>query len=57
MNSGVVAGTDEGETLMKELLEHVKKTAPNAMEEIDSSQDLTESVRDDIENAIKTFFS
>lgn len=57
VNSGVVAGTEEGETLMKELVEHVKKAAPNAMEEVDSSQDLTESVRDDIENAIKTFFS
>lgn len=57
VNNGIVAGTEEGEVLMKELLTHVRKTAPNAMEEIDSTQDLSESVRDEIDSAIKGFFS
>lgn len=57
VDNGNVAGTAEGEKLMKRLLEHVNLEAPTAMSEIDSSQDLTDITRESIEDAIKSFFS
>jgi hypothetical protein len=57
VDSGVCAGTPEGETLMMNLLEHVKLRAPAALEEVDSSEDLTDSTGEAIEDAIKSYFS
>mmetsp|Transcript_107866 Transcript_107866/g.302043 ORF Transcript_107866/g.302043 Transcript_107866/m.302043 type:complete len:684 (-) Transcript_107866:38-2089(-) len=57
IDNGVLAGTSEGETLMSELLEHVKTNAAEAMEAIDSTLDLTQDSREAIQKAIQTFFS
>jgi F-type H+-transporting ATPase subunit alpha len=57
VDSGVRAGTPEGETLMTNLLEHVNLGAPAALEEVDSSEDLTDSSIEAIEEAIKSYFS
>jgi F0F1-type ATP synthase alpha subunit len=57
VDKGIVAGTKEGEDLVNDLLGHIKNEAPSAMDAIDSSDDLTPTVRDDIENAIKSFFA
>jgi F0F1-type ATP synthase alpha subunit len=57
VDKGILAGTKEGEDLVNDLLDHVKNEAPSAMDAIDSSDDLMPAVRDDIENAIKSFFA
>jgi F-type H+-transporting ATPase subunit alpha len=57
VNDGKVAGTKEGEKLVNSLIEYIKTNAASAMKEIDSSQDLTSSAGDDIEDAIKSFFA
>lgn len=57
IDEGIVAGTKEGNDLVTDLLAHVKREAPSAMESIDETLDLTPAIRDDIENAIKSFFS
>ena len=56
IDKGILAGTPEGEKLMKDLLEHVKLEALGAMSEIDSSMDLTEASDKAIEDAMQSFF-
>ncbi|CAJ1942388.1 unnamed protein product [Cylindrotheca closterium] len=57
IDKGYGAGTKEGEDLIANLVSHVKANAVNAMEEIDSTQDLTPESTKEIENAIKGFLS
>ena len=57
IDNGVHAGTAEGDELVQKLLQHVALEVPDAMSEIDSTQDLTDASRETIERAIKSFFS
>jgi len=57
VDNGAVAGTSKGEELMAGLLNHVKANAPAAMDAIDSTQDLTDENREEIEKTIQSFFS
>lgn len=57
IDSGALAGTEEGKITMEKLLEHVKEAVPEAMKEIDESLDIKESTRGEVESAIKTFLS
>jgi hypothetical protein len=57
VENDVHAGTPEGEKLLRDLLDHVKVVASAAMAEVDSSQDFTETTKEAIEDAIKSFFS
>eukprot|EP00980_Cylindrotheca_fusiformis_P008267 scaffold1736_cov127-Cylindrotheca_fusiformis.AAC.81 len=52
VDKGVVAGTKEGEDLVTDLLAHVKREAPNAIESIDSTLDFTDESRIEVESAI-----
>lgn len=57
VDNGVLAGTSAGDELMSKLLEHVKINAPQAMDAIDSTSDMTDENREAIEKAIQSFFS
>ncbi len=57
VDGGVLAGTSAGDELMSKLLEHVKTDAAEAMNTIDSTNDLTEDSRGAIEKSIQAFFS
>ena len=57
IDNGIVAGTPEGDDLMKNLLAHVKLGAPTAMEAINTSLDLTDESKSELEKAIQSFFS
>lgn len=39
------------------LIDHVQKTAPTAMSDIDASLDLTDSTREELEKAIEEYFA
>lgn len=57
VDKGILAGTEEGDSLVKELLEHAGTVAPSAMKDVDDSQDISESSLLEMEDAIKSFFS
>jgi F0F1-type ATP synthase alpha subunit len=57
VDEGIVAGSEQGEKLMRDLLEHLNAFAAGAMADIDTSQDMSESSGEEIEDAIKSFFS
>jgi hypothetical protein len=57
VDSGALAGTSEGEALISDLLNHVNSNAAEAMEAVDSTQDLIDENREAIEKAIQSFFS
>lgn len=57
IDAGVVAGTSKGEELITDLLNHVKVDAATAMDTVDSTLDLIDVAREDIEEAIQSFFS
>jgi len=57
LRQGGTAGTTLGQDTIKELIHHVKTSAPDAMAEIDESLDLSESVRKELETIIKVHFS
>lgn len=57
MASGAAApGTEEGETLIQDLLDHVLREAASSMQEIDTSLDVTPSSREALTAAIASFF-
>jgi len=57
IRDGGVAGTEKGQSIITGLLEHVQKTAPAALSEIDSSLDLSDSGRSELEDVIKNYFA
>jgi F0F1-type ATP synthase alpha subunit len=56
IDDGAMAGTKEGETLMKNLLDHVQRTATGAMDEIDESLDISDEARTALGDSIASFF-
>jgi F-type H+-transporting ATPase subunit alpha len=56
LDAGALAGTAAGNELMAGLLEHVKANAAKAMEEVDSTKDMSKESQDAIEAAIKSYF-
>ena len=57
IRDGGVAGTEKGQSIISGLLEHVQKTAPAALADIDSSLDLSDSVRSELEEVINKYFA
>jgi F0F1-type ATP synthase alpha subunit len=56
LDGGALAGTDAGNELMAGLLKHVKSIAAEALEAVDSTQDMTEESLEAIDAAIKSYF-
>ncbi len=57
VKAGGTAGTEQGRETVKNLLDHVQKQAPLAMSDIDSSLDLSDANRSELEDVIKSHFS
>jgi F0F1-type ATP synthase alpha subunit len=57
VDSGINAGTPEGTKLVQQLVDHVSSVAPAAMEEIDSSEDISDGTKGVVEDAIKSYFN
>ena len=55
IDSGVLAGSDEGTQLIRDLLDHVNKSVPGCLDEIDLTLDFTEETKVDIVAAIKSY--
>ena len=56
VDNGILPGTDEGDAVIGNLLEHVASGAPSAMADVDASQDMSENSLLEMEEAIKSFF-
>lgn len=56
VEAGGVAGSETGRSTMKELIEHVQSRIPDAMDDINKSLDLDPTVRQEIEEAIASYF-
>ncbi|VEU39819.1 unnamed protein product [Pseudo-nitzschia multistriata] len=57
IDNGVLAGSEEGSRLIEGLLDHVRKTVPDSLTEIDSTLDFTDETKGLIEEAIKSYVS
>jgi hypothetical protein len=57
VDKGAVAGTIAGDEVISGLLDHVTRTASEAMYAIDQTNDLTEENQQAIEKSIQSFFS
>ncbi len=57
VEAGGKAGSDLGNETIEGLLDHIRVTAPNLMEDIDNTLDLTPSDRYELENIIKKYLS
>jgi F0F1-type ATP synthase alpha subunit len=57
IDSGGLAGTPKGESVMRDLLLHVKTVAPDAVAEIDETQDIGVDRRKELVKAVESFFS
>lgn len=57
VDEGKTAGTDAGQKLIDDMLDHVQKVAPSAMATIDQTLDLPEDTEKEIMDAINSFFS
>ena len=56
LDSGILPDSSEGEILVKNLLEHVSSKVPDAMNEIDSTQDFSSETKDVLLEAIQSYF-
>ncbi|KAG7360594.1 F0F1 ATP synthase subunit alpha [Nitzschia inconspicua] len=56
IDSGMLPGSVEGDTLVRNLLEHVSTKVPEAMAEIDTTQDFTTETKEVITKAIESYF-
>jgi F-type H+-transporting ATPase subunit alpha len=54
--SGARAGSEEGARLVQALLDHVMRNAAAAMAEVDSTLDMSSGARDELAEAIRSFF-
>jgi F0F1-type ATP synthase alpha subunit len=56
IDSGGLAGTPKGESVIRDLLLHVKTVAPDALKEIDETQDAGVDRREELVEAVESFF-
>jgi hypothetical protein len=56
IESGGLAGTEQGQSVMRDLLFHVRTVTPDAVNEIDETQDIGVDRRNELIEAIKSFF-
>merc|ERR1712003_185493 len=56
VEKGCIAGSEAGRTKIKNLIEHVRLNAPDSMESINETFDLTPEIRKSLEDAISSFF-
>lgn len=56
IESGGLAGTEQGQFIIRDLLSHVKRFASRAVNEIDETQDIGVDGRNELVEAIKSFF-
>ena len=57
IDEGKLAGTAEGRQLIADMLDHVLKVAPDAMATIDQTLDLPEETKQEILDAVESFFA
>jgi F0F1-type ATP synthase, alpha subunit len=57
IRDGHVAGTKDGQATVRALIEHVSEVAPDAMAEIDTTLDMSQSVKKVLETAIQEYFT
>ena len=55
IDAGALAGTEDGQAVVSQLLDHVKSRAPGAMEAINESLDIGPEARSEIEEAMDSF--
>lgn len=55
IDNGVLAGSDEGTQLIRDLLDHVNKIVPGCLDDIDLTLDFTEETKGNIVEAIKSY--
>ena len=56
VSNGALAGTKQGETLIRTLLDHVASVAGEAMDDIDATLDISAESRSRLKDAITSFF-
>jgi F0F1-type ATP synthase alpha subunit len=56
IDSGILAGSEEGTELIRSLLDHVNKNATDCMEEIDSTLDFSDETKISLQEAITAYF-
>ncbi|CAB9512424.1 ATP synthase subunit alpha [Seminavis robusta] len=56
VGSGNLAGTDAGQQLMDNMINHVQQTAPTAMARVCQDLDLEESIQKELLEALESFF-
>lgn len=57
VDGGGLAGTEQGTSIINELLGHVRSRCPDAMNEIDATLDISPERRSELDEAITKFFS
>jgi F0F1-type ATP synthase alpha subunit len=56
IDSGIAVGSEDGTLLIRKLLDHVHALVPQAMQEIDTTQDFSDETKATISAAIQSFF-
>eukprot|EP00746_Dinoflagellata_sp_MGD_P024754 gnl/MRDRNA2_/MRDRNA2_158123_c0_seq1.p1 gnl/MRDRNA2_/MRDRNA2_158123_c0~~gnl/MRDRNA2_/MRDRNA2_158123_c0_seq1.p1 ORF type:complete len:705 (+),score=142.22 gnl/MRDRNA2_/MRDRNA2_158123_c0_seq1:37-2151(+) len=56
VDEGSLAGTEKGQSTVKDLLDYVWTQSPAAMKDIDESLDISNQTRADLEDKIRSFF-
>jgi F0F1-type ATP synthase alpha subunit len=56
IDRGVKAGSEDGEMLIRNLLQHVNSVVPEAMRDIDTTLDFSQETKDVVQRAIQSFF-
>mmetsp|Transcript_18096 Transcript_18096/g.25499 ORF Transcript_18096/g.25499 Transcript_18096/m.25499 type:complete len:679 (+) Transcript_18096:132-2168(+) len=56
IDAGHLAGTEAGNAVIQDLLNHVKKAVPDALEEVNKTFDMSAETKKDLEDAIDSFF-
>lgn len=56
IENGILAGSEEGTELIRGLLDHVNKSVPDCMEEIDSTLDFSDETKTFMQEAIAAYF-
>ena len=56
VENGALAGTEAGEKVLADMMNHIVQTAGPAMHEIDGCLDLSPGVRSQLTDAIESFF-
>ena len=56
IDNGVLAGSEEGTRIIRGLLDHVNESIPDCLEEIDTTLDFSEEMKDSVVKAINSYF-